>query len=76
MNAQEFAALKVGDKITNPMSQQRSVGTITDVTPSGVRLRWGDDPGTSQFFYSVISSAWTHWERLEDDEGEESKEGV
>lgn len=64
MNIQEFAALKVGDQISNPMAQQRSIGTITETTASGVRLRWGDDPGTTQFFYSVQTTAWTHWERV------------
>ncbi len=57
MNLQEFAALKVGDKIENNMLGP-AIGTVTDVTKSGVRVSWG---GAQAFFYSVNTTAWMHW---------------
>jgi len=64
MNITEFAALKVGDKIDNPMSQ--SAGTIVETTESGVRVVWGERHGhETRFFYSAQSTAWTHWTRPE-----------
>lgn len=58
MNFREFAALKTGDKIENPMAPN-SVAEVVEVTDSGVRIMWS---GTStRFFYSVQSTAWMHW---------------
>lgn len=63
MNIKEFAALKVGDRIENHMSQSR--GEVVTVDATGVRVRWDgsgrvDDP-TVTWHYSVNSTAWTHW---------------
>lgn len=64
MNLKEFAALKKGDKIENPMSQ--SAGEVADVTPLGVKLRWnGGDPSAITFTYTVNSTAWFHWSKVE-----------
>lgn len=64
MNMQEFAALKVGDKVDNHMSQ--SQGVVAEITAAGVRVRWGDGtPGsTISFMYSVNTTSWTHWSRV------------
>lgn len=59
MNLKEFGALKVGDKISNPMNL--SGGTVSGITDSGVRVRWG--ASTLEFFYSVNSTAWMHWSK-------------
>lgn len=61
MNLEEFAALEIGDKIDNPMSQ--SSGTVTERTQDGVRVRWGEGtPGRNVLFtYTVNSTAWMHW---------------
>lgn len=63
MNLQEFAALKVGDQIDNPMSS--SQGTVCSVEPSGVRIKWGAGLGEAPFFYSVNTTAWMHWSKKE-----------
>lgn len=65
MNLQEFAALKVGDKIESAMSGTR--GEITEVTDKGVRVRWGGT-GPSGFMptYSVQGTAWFHWSLAEE----------
>lgn len=60
MNLQEFAALKVGDKIENIYTS--SVGKVSNVDPSGVRVKWSEHSPT--FFYSVSSTAWMHWNKL------------
>lgn len=58
MYLQEFAALRPGDEIVNPMNPG-SRGRIIEATDSGVRLCWlGSE---TRFFYSVNSMAWTHW---------------
>jgi hypothetical protein len=60
MNLQEFAALKPGDKIENHLSG--SSGTITEVKPMGVHVRWGVQEGNVvSFFYSVQGTTWFHW---------------
>ena len=62
MNVQEFAALKVGDKIENAMSH--STGEVTEVNAYGVRVAWG----LSKTFcplYTVNSTAWFHWSNVE-----------
>lgn len=62
MNLQEFAALKVGDKIRNHFSN--SEGTVTAVLDQGIRLRWGDTPGEPEFTYVANSTAWFHWDAV------------
>lgn len=62
MNLKEFAALKAGDKIENPM-MPGSVAEVVETTDNGVRIRW---LGTeTRFFYSVNSTAWMHWSKAE-----------
>jgi hypothetical protein len=63
MNLQEFAALKKGDKINNGMAS--SQGEVTEVTAQGVRVRWGLHVGSITFMYSVNSTAWFHWSKVE-----------
>ncbi len=44
MNIKEFAALKVGDKISNPATgpvEPKGQGEIVEATDSGVRVVWG-----------------------------------
>lgn len=67
MNIKQFAELKVGDAIYNPMSQSR--GAVTKVEPMGVNVRWGDGtPGRDvSYYYTVQGTAWFHWERAEDE---------
>jgi hypothetical protein len=63
MNLQEFAALKVGDKVDNVMAS--SQGEVTEVNAHGVRVRWGmGRTGTITFNYTVQSTAWFHWDRV------------
>ena len=63
MNIQEFAALKVGDKIDNHLSSSR--GTVVEVNERGVRVRWGTVGGVVSFFYSVQGTIWFHWRKVE-----------
>lgn len=68
MNLQEFAALKTGDKIENAMSV--SQGEVTEVTQAGVRVRWGVAAQLGAdvtFTYSVQSTAWFHWSKIENE---------
>jgi hypothetical protein len=66
MNVREFAALKVDDQIENHLSNSR--GTVTEVTQTGVRVRWGLQTGSVMtFFYSVQGTAWFHWSKAEND---------
>ncbi len=72
MNLQEFAALKPGDQISNPMGNSRGEVASTDTT--GVRIRWlaagmvAEDapPQAPTWHYSVNSTAWMHWSKVED----------
>lgn len=57
MNLQEFADLKPGDKVVNLMSG--SAGEVVEALPNGVRVSWGGN--SLPFFYSVQTTAWTHW---------------
>jgi len=65
MTLQEFAALKVGDKIENLMSNSR--GVVSEVTDSGVRVQWSRNDQVTRiddvmaFTYTVNSTAWMHW---------------
>lgn len=66
MNLKEFAALKVGDKISNDMQGSTSHGEVTSISDSGVRVVWGKRHNTeTPFFYSVNTTAWMHWTRLD-----------
>lgn len=69
MNLQQFAALKVGDKIENAMSQ--SSGVVTEATDQGVKVRWGaGTPGRDvTFTYTVNGTSWFHWSKVVDDGG-------
>lgn len=58
MTLQEFAALKVGDKVENPMVGGK--GTVVEVTEAGVKVVWG---GTVHFAYPAHSTAWMHWSK-------------
>jgi hypothetical protein len=58
MNLKEFAALKVGDVVSNPMTPGDD-GKVVNVTDSGVRVVWSE--GSIPFFYSVNTTAWMHW---------------
>jgi hypothetical protein len=61
MNIKEFAALKVGDKIDNPMNPG-STAEVVEATDSGIRIVWGRrHDNETRFFYSVNSTAWMHW---------------
>ncbi len=65
MNLQEFAALKVGDKVENAMLG--SHGEVTQVAAQGVRVVWGgaEPIAANQFLYTVQSTAWMHWGKSE-----------
>lgn len=60
MTLQEFAALKPGDKVTNPM--QGSSGEVTEISEAGVRVAWGGAHAVT-FTYGVGSTAWMHWSK-------------
>lgn len=62
MNTKEFAALKVGDKIVNPMGDLGGVAEVVETTDKGVKIRWAHS--TVAFFYSVNSTAWMHWDKV------------
>lgn len=64
MTLQEFAALKVGDKIHNYM-MPGSVAEVTETTDSGVRIRW-QGAAKMTFLYAVNSTAWMHWSKAEE----------
>lgn len=68
MNLKEFAALKVGDQIENPMT--RSTGEITECNDKGVRVRWiipgairGNADGPT-YPYATLSTGWMHWTKV------------
>lgn len=61
MTLDEFAALKVGDKIENTFTHSQA--TILEATASGVRLCW--DGTQTPFFYSVQGTSWFHWSKVE-----------
>lgn len=62
MNTKEFAALKVGDIVTNPM-MPGSTAEVVETTDKGVHIRWVGSQ--TRFFYSVNSTAWMHWSEVE-----------
>lgn len=66
MNLQEFAALKVGDKIDVPMLGN-SKGVVSEVTAAGVRVAWEGGRSAVTFMYTVSSTSWMHWSRVIED---------
>jgi hypothetical protein len=65
MNVEQFAALKVGDKIVNAMNND-TTGEIVEATDSGVRVVWGErHDRETRFFYSVAGTSWFHWSKVE-----------
>jgi len=65
MTLQEFAALKVGDKIENHAIGGTGHGEIVETTPSGVRVVWGPrHDRETKFFYSVVGTAWMQWSKV------------
>lgn len=62
MNLSEFAKLKLGDKIINPMLSTSTVGTVAKVDDSGVYVKWGDNPAQDRtHHFPVNSTGWMHW---------------
>lgn len=60
MTLDEFAALKVGDKIENTFTHSQA--SIIEAAASGVRLVW--DGTQTPFFYSVQGTSWFHWSKI------------
>lgn len=72
MNLQEFAALKPGDKIVNAMSNSR--GEVVEANATGVHVCWSNAGLVGQHrlsvdgatrHYSVQSTIWFHWSKVE-----------
>jgi hypothetical protein len=63
MNIKEFATLKAGDTVENPMAPG-SIADVVETTPQGVWITWNGSP--QRFFYSVNSTAWMHWSKSGD----------
>ncbi len=62
MNIQEFAKLKIGDKIRNDMTH--SDGEVVAVDNAGVHVRWA--PNTAPRHYAAMSTIWFHWDLVDD----------
>jgi hypothetical protein len=62
MNVKEFAALKAGDRIVNPMAG--TSGCVTDTDGGGVTVRWDGSELTRR--YGAVTTAWMHWTREAD----------
>lgn len=62
MNIQEFAALKVGDKVRNDMAH--SDGEVVEIDKAGVRVRWA--PTAAPRHYSAQSTIWFHWRKVQE----------
>jgi hypothetical protein len=63
MVIEEFAALKVGDRIEMP--QNGSKGTVVEVSSRGLRLHWDGTGEGHTMAYDVQTSMWKHWKKLE-----------
>lgn len=63
MTLDEFAKLKAGDVIENVFTNSR--GTVTEVISNGVKVRWGPVKDSHAFAYSVNSTTWMHWSKLD-----------
>ncbi len=66
MNMQEFAALKPGDIVEVLSAGGQSRGAVVEINDRGVRVKWGPKlyRGDVTFFYSVNSTAWMHWGKV------------
>ncbi len=53
MNIKEFAALKAGDRVANPMAC--TAGTVTDTDGGGITVRW--DGSVVTRYYSAVTTA-------------------
>ena len=67
MNIAEFAALKVGDKITNPSLGTFEAAEIVETSDRGVSFRWDGTPVV--FFAAANSTLWHQW--VEADEAQQ-----
>lgn len=63
MNLQEFAALKVGDKIQN-LALGSHIGVVSEVTDRGVKVKW--PPSSQEHFFSAAGTAWFQWSKADD----------
>lgn len=63
---EEFAKLKVGDKIANYMAGLTVRGVVTSVDDKGVSVCWGDGGAPATRHYAVVGTIWTHWDKLEE----------
>lgn len=64
MTLQEFAKLKVGDKIVC-LATSMQHGEVVEVITSGIKLRWGPEPTAPSFTYTAQSTAWMQWDLVE-----------
>ncbi len=58
MNIEQFAKLKVGDKVQN-LALGSGVGEVVKVAEGGITVRW--PPSEREFYYSVQGTAWFQW---------------
>lgn len=71
MNLQEFAALKVGDRVKNNMSN--GLGEVTDVDATGLRIKWigaGMQVAAANaptWHYAPMSTTYFHWSKVENE---------
>lgn len=63
MNLNEFSELKVGDKVQNLMNAGSPPGEVTKRDGRGVYVRWSKS--TTEYFYSVQTTAWMHWNKVQ-----------
>lgn len=73
MNYKEFTALKVGDKIENAMTHGEGVvSKVVELrSDRAVSVKWGASHpphGGMEFSYATHSTAWMHWNKVEDDD--------
>jgi hypothetical protein len=61
MNIKEFAALKAGDRIVNPMAC--TAGSVTDTDGGGVTVQWDGSELTR--YYGAVTTAWMHWTKAD-----------
>lgn len=65
MNIEQFAALKVGDKVQNGINPG-APGEVVETTERGVRVVWGARHNAeTAFSYLATGTAWFHWNKLE-----------
>lgn len=65
MKRAEFNLLVVGDQIENAMTSGKGMITAVEQTGAGlaVRVKWGNVG--PEFSYSVHSTAWMHWDKVD-----------